>query len=163
VAGAVGSGRRLYSRCGRARLWRGLPAAAGLLLAFGTGGCSLSYQLDSFLGGDKPETTGSIASSEAKPAADLPPDNDLAYARIAASEVLRRNEQNASLPWENPRSGARGTVTPIASAYVQDGRTCRNFLASYVKGKSESWLEGAACKEAKGGWEIRSLKPAKRS
>jgi surface antigen len=121
----------------------------------------LSYQLDSLVGGgdktDKTETTGSIAAPE------LPPDGDLNYARAAASEVLKRNEKNASQPWENPRSGARGTVTPIASAYTAEGRTCRNFLASYVNGKAQAWLEGSACKQAKGAWEVRSLKPAARS
>jgi surface antigen len=161
VAGAVGSTCRLYSGCGRSRLWRGLTAAAGLLLALGVAGCSVSYQLDSFIGGsdktDKTETTGSIT------AANLPPDGDMIYARAAASAVLKRNEKNASQPWENPKSGARGTVTPIASAYTTEGRTCRNFLASYVNGKAEAWLEGSACKEAKGAWEVRSLKPAARS
>ena len=126
----------------------------------------MSSQLDSYFGGgdkaDKPETTGSIAVSQpGKPAVEVP-DGDLNYARAAAKEVLKRDEKNASLPWENPRSGARGTVTPIASAYTQDGQTCRNFLASYVNGRSEAWLEGAACK-AQGAWEVRSLKPWKRS
>ena len=59
-------------------------------------------------------------------------------------------------------SGARGTVTPIASAYTQDGQTCRNFLASYVNGDSQSWMQGEACK-LRGAWEVRSLKPWKRS
>ena len=66
-------------------------------------------------------------------------------------------------PWENPRSGARGTVTPITTAYTQSGQTCRDFLASYVNGSSQSWLQGAACKQQKGAWEVRSMKPWKRS
>ena len=93
----------------------------------------------------------------------MPPDADLAFARAAAGEMLKRNEKNASLPWENPKSGARGTVTPLASAYTQDGQTCRNFLASYVNGSVESWLQGEACKQPKGAWEVRTLKPWKRS
>ena len=84
----------------RSRLWRGPAAAAALSLALGTGGCSMSGQFDSYFGGDKPETTGSIAAAPAaKQAADLP-DGDLAYARAAASEVLKRNEKDASLPWD---------------------------------------------------------------
>lgn len=125
----------------------------------------MSYQLDSFFGGgDNTDTTGLITPRPgANKASDLPPDGDLAYARAAASEVLKRNEKGASQPWENPRSGARGTVTPVASAYSQDGHTCRNFLASYVNGSAEAWLTGEACKQAKGAWEVRSLKPWKRS
>ncbi len=44
-----------------------------------------------------------------------------------------RGDKDASLPWENPETGARGTVTPLAAAYTQDGSTCRDFLASYVR------------------------------
>ena len=55
------------------------------------------------------------------------------HRRAAASEVLSRGGKDASVPWENPQTGARGTVTPIASAYTQDGFTCRDFLASYVE------------------------------
>ena len=158
------SNRRLYSGCARARLWRGLPLAAALALA--CGGCSVSTgQFDSLFGGsDKSETTGSITPPPgAKEVAELPPAGDLAFARAAASDVLTRGGTNASAPWENPRTGARGTVTPIASAYTQDGQTCRDFLASYVSGASQAWMQGEACKHDKGVWEVRALKPWKRS
>jgi hypothetical protein len=120
----------------------------------------MSYQLDSFFGGDKFDSTASIVPAPGtKPVSKLPPDGDLAYARAAASEVLRRGRKDASLPWENPQSGARGTVTPIASAYTQGGHTCQNFLASYVNGADQAWLEGEACKLREGAWEVRTLKP----
>jgi hypothetical protein len=132
-------------------------------LGLGCGGCSLSGTFDSYFGSDK-DTTGSITPPPgAKADAALPPDADLAFARAAASEMLRRGEKDASLTWENPRSGARGTVTPIAAAYTQDGHTCRNFLASYVSGSAQSWLQGEACKQQRGAWEVRSLKPWKSS
>ena len=72
--------------------------------------------------------------------------SDLAIARAAAIEVLTAGGKDASMPWENPHTGARGTITPLASAYNQDGLTCRDFLASYVKDGTESWLQGAACR-----------------
>jgi hypothetical protein len=53
-------------------------------------------------------------------------------------------------------------VTPIASAYTQDGQTCRDFLASYVKEAVQSWMQGEACQD-RGAWQVRSLKPWKRS
>jgi surface antigen len=133
-------------------------------VALASGGCSLSYQLDSFLGSAKTETTGSIKPPPGtRETSKLPPDADLAYARAAAAEVLRRNEKYASLPWENPETGARGTVTPIASAYTQDGRTCRDFLASSVAGSAQAWLQGEACKERQGVWEVQSITPWKQS
>jgi surface antigen len=125
----------------------------------------MSGQLDSVFGSsDKSETTGSITPPPgAKQAGDLPPDADLVFARAAVNEVLSGSSKGDSVPWENPHSGARGTVTPIASAYSQDGQTCRDFLASYVQGSSQAWLQGEACKQQKGVWEVRTLKPWKRS
>jgi surface antigen len=134
-------------------------------LALAGGGCSMSGQFDTvFGGGDKSDQTASITPPPGtKQVSNLPPDADLAFARVAVSEVLSRGAKDASVPWENPRSGARGTVTAIASAYTQDGQTCRDFLASYVNGSSQAWLQGEACKQRKGAWEVRTLKPWKRS
>ena len=53
------------------------------------------------------------------------------------------------------------TAMSLATAYDQDGTTCRDFLASYVKNGSESWLEGAACRAGRGKWEVRKLRPWK--
>jgi surface antigen len=116
----------------------------------------MSYQLESYFADKTP--TGSLGD---KPAVK-PSEHDLAYARAAAAEVLRRNEKDASLDWENPTTGARGTVTPIASAYTQDGQTCRDFLASYVHETEQAWLQGEACQQGRG-WQVRSMKPWKSS
>jgi surface antigen len=78
--------------------------------------------------------------------------------------VLKRGGKGLSQPWENPETGARGTVTPIASVYNQDGFTCQDFLASYVRaGSSQDWMRGEACRIHQGNWEVRSLKPWKTS
>lgn len=128
------------------------------------GGCS--YQLDSLYGkskADDGDITGSIrAARVVKPIVE-PAEGDLAMARAAASEVLARGGKDASLPWENPQTGARGTVTPIAQAYSQDGLTCHDFLASYVRNGTESWLQGEACRQGRGRWEVRRLKPWQRT
>jgi surface antigen len=114
--------------------------------------------------GEKSESTSSISTpAGAAETIKLPPDADLAYARAAVTAVLSRGEKDTSMPWENPSTGARGTVTPIASAYTQDGQTCRDFLASFVSGSSQAWLQGEACRQQRGGWEVRTLKPWKRS
>jgi hypothetical protein len=133
---------------------------AVVLIGIGAGGCSLSRTDNSFakLGDD---VTGSTAP--ARPGSAGPTESDLAFARNAASDVLTRGEKDASQPWENPETGARGSVTPLAQAYSSEGRTCRDFLASYVDGRSESWLQGAACRTGHGRWEIHMLRPWKQS
>ena len=105
----------------------------------------------------------SAATDRPQTVAEGPAETDLAIARATVSEVLGRGGKDTSAPWENPETGARGTVTPIASAYTQDGFTCRDFLASYVRAGSEAWLQGEACRMHQGRWEVRSLKPWKRS
>jgi surface antigen len=105
------------------------------------------------------EFTGSIAPKPVS--APVPTESDLAFARNAASDVLTKGDKDSSQPWQNPETGARGSVTPLAQAYSSDGRTCRDFLASYVNGTAENWLQGAGCKSEQGRWEIHTLKPWK--
>nr|WP_244374959.1 RT0821/Lpp0805 family surface protein [Nitrobacter winogradskyi] len=155
--------RSLYSaNLYRAHLRVGLSAikpfaaiVAAIMIGATAGGCSVARNHAAFAQMEDGEATGSIAAR----AHAGPTDTDLAFARTAASDVLTRGSKDASQPWENPSTGARGSVTPLAQAYTAEGRTCRDFLASYVNEKSESWLQGAACKARGGQWEIRSLKP----
>ncbi|MBR0870770.1 hypothetical protein JQ633_10400 [Bradyrhizobium tropiciagri] len=132
-----------------------------ILIGVGAGGCSLSRS-DAFAKLDDKDVTGTISPTLAS--APAPTDSDLAFTRNAASDVLTKGSKDSSQPWENPQTGARGSVTPLAQAYSgEDGRTCRDFLASYVNGTTESWLQGAACKTGQGRWEIHSLKPWRKS
>ena len=131
-----------------------------ILIGVGSSGCSLSRSDGAFAKMEDKEVTGSITPPAS---AAVPSESDLALARTAASDVLTKGDKDSSQPWENPETGARGSVTPLAQAYSSDdGRTCRDFLASYVSGRSESWLQGAACKGGQGRWEIHTLKPWKR-
>jgi len=109
------------------------------------------------------ERVGLSAIAPKQVASPVPTESDLAFARNAASDVLTKGDKDSSQPWENPETGARGSVTPLAQSYAsEDGRTCRDFLASYVNGRTESWLQGAACKASQGRWEIHTLRPWKR-
>jgi surface antigen len=156
---------RSYRGCPAARLWRRLPAATfTFMLALSLGGCSFSYQLDSMFGKkDDSSLTGTLqqpAAPAIKPVADLPPEGDLVIARAAVSEVMSKGGKDTSVSWENPKTGARGTVTPIAAARSEDGGlTCHEFLASFEREGSSSWMQGEACRANKGKWEVRTLKP----
>jgi surface antigen len=126
-----------------------------VLIGAGAGGCSLSRGDGAFAKMEDGEVTGALTDK-------APTESDLAFARNAASDVLTRGSKDFSQPWENPETGARGSVTPIAAAYTADGRTCRDFLASYVNGRSEAWMQGGACRSEHGRWEIHTLKPWKK-
>lgn len=127
-----------------------------ILIGLGAGGCSFSRNdKTAYAKADDSDLTGSIARKDAPPT-----ETDLAFARNAASDVLSKGDKDSSQHWENPETGARGSVTPIAQSYAaEDGRKCRDFLASYVNGSTESWLQGAGCQSSHGRWEIHTLKP----
>jgi surface antigen len=157
-------GLALYKAWGRIGLSAIGPAGAVMtliLVGLGAGGCSFSRGDGAFAKADDNEVTGALGSGKTGP--PVPTETDLAFARTAASDVLTKGDKDSSQPWENPETGARGSVTPLAQAYSSDGRTCRDFLASYVKDRSETWLQGAACQAGHGRWEIHTLKPWKRS
>ena len=150
----------LYRAWGRVGLSAFAPKGAALtviLIGLSAGGCSFSRGSDSFakMNVSDYEVTGALSHGE-----PVPTDSDLAFARNAASDVLSKGDKDASQHWENPETGARGSVTPIAQSYAaEDGRKCRDFLASYVNGNTESWLQGAGCQSSRGRWEIHTLKP----
>jgi hypothetical protein len=80
---------------------------------------------------------------------------------------LSRNDGAFAKMDDNEVTGSVGAAqatgpAPMAQAYSSEGRTCRDFLASYVNGRSESWLQGAACQSGQGRWEIHTLKPWRR-
>ncbi len=112
------------------------------------------------------EHTGSIgrtpasASASASAGATDPSPADLAYARAAAAEALAHDAKGNSVPWRNPQSGVGGNITPLAS-HNEDGVACRDFLASYMRAGAQAWLQGSACRTARGDWEVKSLKPLK--
>ena len=145
---------------------RWLPVwGAVLSLALVSGGCS--YRMDSMFSRKSDadvESTGSIRPVAARPQS-IPglPDGDLTAARAAVSDALGKGERDGSVPWEDSATGARGTVTPLSNAYSQDGTTCRDFLASYVRNGAESWLQGEACRSGQGRWEVRHMRPWRRT
>jgi hypothetical protein len=135
--------------------------------AVAVGGCS--YRLASLVAKDEAEVeqTGSISRrgdpTDHKTDAAQPSEFDLAYARAAASDVLGHGGKDSSVPWRNPQTGAGGNITPLAVSHIAGGVPCRDFLASYVRGQSQAWLQGAACRTSGGKWEVKSLKPFKQS
>lgn len=156
-----------------------MTSSAGVLaLGLSAGGCSFSYQLGSLFGKDdeaapRPalasENTGAIGPASVTPTSAKAPVNgdfaigsaDITAATMAATAMLAKGGKDISAPWENPTTGAHGTVTPVAAEYQQDGFVCREFLASFVTKANDSWLQGEACRVHRGQWVVRALKPWK--
>lgn len=146
------------------------------LLGLAAGGCSMSMQLESLFSdkdeatriaekGDARDITGSLPMQATRRdgRAGAMTAADWTFATAALREALDKSGDGASAPWQNPTTGARGTVTPVASAYAQDGFTCRNFLASQIGNGQEGWFEGTACRSERGKWDIRTTRPLQKS
>jgi surface antigen len=162
------SGDPCYHKARDACLWRAAGrrlaiATAALSLCLSTAGCSYSYKLGSLFGEDREAERLATGSAAAEKAGESARDGDLASAKAAAAELLARGGDDASIPWENPRTGARGLVTRIATAYSKDGFVCQDFLASHVIGDKESWYQGGACRIHGGRWEVRDIRVLQRT
>jgi surface antigen len=137
-------------------------AAIMLGVAVATAGCS-SVHLDSLMSKqDAASSTNRPDQIEPSDAVAVQVSNaDLAYARAAAADVLTRGAKVNSAPWRNPQTGVGGNITLLATSRDRVGLRCRDFLASYVSGTSQAWLQGSACRSARGQWQVQSLKPLK--
>jgi len=125
-------------------------------MALLAGACSMPAKLGFFSRDDRTDSINAISP----PSAGAFSNTDLAVASATTTALLEHD--GASGPWENPLTGARGTITPLAAAYRDNGIECRDFLASYVREKAEAWMQGEACRDGSGHWEVRNFRPWRR-
>lgn len=108
-----------------------------------------------------PMVTGSIKVQPASlplPSGEAPTGiaaGDWAQAKLALDQALASPDKAASIPWDNPKTGARGTATPIGAAGA-DG--CREFRIGVVGTAGEQWVQGAACKDGKGAVSLSQVR-----
>lgn len=132
-----------------------LPTIA-LLLA----GCSAMPPVDTMATGSVPVRASAYAR---EPIPKGIAAEDWTAARGALTEALGTKVSAPSVPWENLASATRGTVTPLAERSADGGGKCREFLMSFVRDEREEWLQGEACKAAKGAWKVDQARMLERS
>lgn len=107
------------------------------------------------------DATGSIAKPTPKLSRHLDIE-DLRRATAAMSTALDPQGSGASVNWDNPQSGAKGSFTPVGQAYPLDGKVCRAFLADISASETVEKLQGAACREKSAEWALTEVKPFKK-
>jgi len=60
-----------------------------------------------------------------------------------------------TIAWNNPKSGNKGTVTPVRDGTSSSGEYCREFQQTVVIGGKEEDAFGVACRKPDGSWEIQ--------
>lgn len=88
---------------------------------------------------------------------------DLRRATAALNTALDPQGSGASVKWENPNSGTKGSFTPSGQAFPLEGKICRAFTGEIYSGQDEEKLEGSACREKSDDWTLSDVKLAKKS
>lgn len=80
---------------------------------------------------------------------------DLTYYNQASQQALETGPSGQALPWNNPDSGASGSVTPSKYYQTSGGQYCREYTQTIqVGGKSQQGV-GTACRNEDGTWQIK--------
>lgn len=142
-----------------------LPPLAGIALAiFSAGalsGCSIAIPMSgssAMWGGASEDVTGSIPKPGGLKLSRALDAEDLRRAAAAMSTALDPQGSGASVNWDNPQTGAKGSFTPVGQAYPLDGKICRAFLADVTADESHEKLQGAACREKTAEWALTEVK-----
>lgn len=111
--------------------------------------------------GDPEDATGSIRAPSTMLSRALEPE-DWRRASAAMGTALDPQGAGGAVNWDNPHSGAKGSFTPVGSAYPDDGRICRKFLADVATKDARERLQGVACRERTAEWTLTEVKPRKK-
>jgi surface antigen len=112
-------------------------------------------------GGASEDVTGSIPRTTPRLSRRLDSE-DLRRATAAMNTALDPQGSGASVNWDNPQTGAKGSFTPLGQAYPLEGKICRAFLASIVAEETQEKVEGSACREKTAEWALVGVKPTKK-
>ena len=77
--------------------------------------------------------------------------------RIYADKAVSRAHTapiGETITWNNPKSGNRGTVTPVRDGTSASGQYCREFQQSITVGGKRQQGYGIACRQPDGAWRI---------
>ncbi len=152
-----------FGRTNSTRCYRPAAAFASRCLAVGVAGfsaaCSAVIPLPSLISGD--DVTSSIGASPSPLSSSLDAE-DWRRARAALGVALDPQGNGAAGVWDNPKSGAKGSFTPVGQARPSDDKICRAFLADIGGAAPGQNLQGVACRDKSGEWAVGDVKPWKK-
>lgn len=136
----------------------GLRLCAAPLLALFCAACSIAVPTGGPAplwrnGVDADDATGSVP----KPPATLSPALDAEDWRRASAAMATALDPQGSgdvVRWDNPDSGAKGSIIPSGPAFPKDGKVCRAFHAELATKETHENIEGAACREKTADWAL---------
>jgi surface antigen len=82
-------------------------------------------------------------------------DRDKEMAAKAAQQAFESNHTGQPATWQNPDSGASGTVTPTRTYQIEGGQYCREYTQDITVGGEKHQSYGTACRQPDGSWKIK--------
>ncbi len=152
----------VHSYIGIGGLWRnpscgGFKRAPLLLCLALLGGCSVSMPMASLMPAHHDDETGSIPNFQLAGWLD---DADWQRAKPAFDKALAETNVSA-VSWANPDSGAKGNFKAVGQAFAGTAGMCRGFHATLVEPAANKALEGTACSDKTGNWQVTDVKPVR--
>jgi surface antigen len=79
---------------------------------------------------------------------------DVAYSQQTTQRSLETLPSRQTAAWNNPDTGASGTVTPVRTFHSTTGQNCREFQQTITVGGQTQEGYGTACRQPDGSWKI---------
>lgn len=155
-------GRSASTASVRASILRSLLLVAVGIAAAASGGCATGIPLPSLMAKtSSDDVTGSIRGTS--PLSNTLDQEDWRRARGAMGLALDPQGNGSPVTWENPQSKARGSFTPVGQAKAVDDKICRAFIAELGGSLKSEQLQGDACRDRSGEWNVGKVQPWKQS
>ncbi len=88
------------------------------------------------------------------------PDSALQQRVSAIQRALETQASGAAVGWEDSGSRVSGSVEPVSTARGDDGRWCRDFQENVGAYGRRYALNGEACRDRAGGWQVVRVYPS---
>lgn len=81
-------------------------------------------------------------------------EKDKEMAAKAAHQAFENNHTGTPSSWQNPDTGASGTITPTRTYQIESGGYCREYTQEIMVGGEKHESYGTACRQPDGSWKV---------
>jgi surface antigen len=82
-------------------------------------------------------------------------EKDKEMAARAARQAFENNHAGQTTTWQNPDTGASGSITPTRTYQIENGQYCREYTQEILVGGEKHQTYGTACRQPDGSWKVK--------
>lgn len=94
---------------------------------------------------------GAMAGSEVGRSLDKA---DMTYHNQTAQKAFETARTGTAIDWQNPDTGASGSITPTRTFQQETGNYCREYQQTITVGGQSQEAYGTACRQPDGSWQV---------